>query len=189
MAYTILKKQNLFLLLIFISSLSLYAHPHMKIQAYSYNYFNENGLQGVYMQWEYDPMFSSQLIYNYDIDNNMEFSADEALELKIKYFDNIVDSNYYTYFYINDKLIENPEPVSFKAVIDKVDVVMILSFFVPLNITKTGYVDIRYGFNDKSQYTAFFIPQSSIRAKGEGYKLKKEHINQFGEITYSYKMK
>lgn len=188
MAHNFLKKQHLLLLFIFFSIVGLYAHPHMKVQVYSYNYFNNSGLQGVYMQWEYDPMFSSQLIYNHDLNNDMIFSESETEELKSKYFDNIVDSGYYSYFSINDKIIDNPTPVSFKAVIDKDDEVLILSFFVPLNIFESGNVDIKYGFQDKTQYTAFFIPQSNIRTKGEGFTLKHEHINKFGEITYSYKM-
>ncbi|MGL1894296.1 MAG: DUF1007 family protein [Spirochaetaceae bacterium] len=188
MANIILKKHFLLIALFVISTISLYAHPHMKIQAYSYNYFNDSGLQGVYMQWEYDPMISSQLIYNYDINGDMTFSESEIEEFKTKYFENIVDSGYYTYFEIDGKTLINPEPVSFKAVIDKEDEVIILSFFVPLNLSKKGYVDIRYGFNDNTQYTAFFIPHSKVRTKGDGFKLIKEYVNQFGEITYSYKM-
>ncbi len=42
MANTILKKLLLVIILISIGSIELFAHPHMKVLAYSYNYFNDD---------------------------------------------------------------------------------------------------------------------------------------------------
>ena len=190
MAFNFLTKRTLLVVLLFLLSFNIiYAHPHMTIQAYSYNYFNDKGLMGVYLQWEYDPMFSSQLIYNYDVDQNMEFSESEIGELKLSYFDNIVDSNYYTYFKLDNKKISNPEPVSFKAVIDKEDEVIVMSFYIPLNIDYQGNQQLTYGYEDKTQYTAFYIPQRELWNKGDNFNISKKHINRLGEVKLTFSEK
>ncbi|OQY36263.1 MAG: hypothetical protein B6229_10540 [Spirochaetaceae bacterium 4572_7] len=149
-------------------------------------YFNKDGLQGIYMQWEFDPMFSSQLIYNYDTDNNMIFSKSETADLKSKYFDMLVEGGYYTEIQIDSKKMKNPLPVSFKATIDKEDEILIMSFFVPLSIPYSSSTSMYYSVSDSTSYTSFFIPQKDLRLKGSDYKILKKHINQFGEISYTF---
>jgi len=186
MANTFLKRIIILTIFYLFLSSNIFAHPHITVQAYSYNFFNDKGLQGIYMQWEFDPMFSSQLLYNYDINEDMEFTAEETKELKEKYFNILVDGGYYTKIKINDKKISNPLPVSFKATVDKEDEVLIMSFFVPLNVPYSKNSSIYYSVSDDTSYTAFFIPQQNLRNKGTNFKITQKHINKFGEISYSF---
>jgi len=93
----------------------------LSISAYVHYYFDESGLIGFYIQWIFDPLFSSQIIYECDVDLDNSFSEEEVKQVGHYYFSHLVDYNYYIKLKIDDKKEPIAIPLNFNAEIDKDD--------------------------------------------------------------------
>jgi ABC-type uncharacterized transport system substrate-binding protein len=181
------KKLLLISMLLVMPVLQLKAHPHVSINAYTHYYFNESGLMGFYVQWIYDPMFSSQIIYECDIDMNNFFSPEEVEQVKTYYFSQLETWQYYLTLKIEGVEISVPEPLNFNAEIDVEDGVVMFSFYIPVakGFSASG-TRFMVNFTDPTNYVAFICPQRTISSVGETASISGIEINRFGIISFTF---
>ena len=183
-----MRKCIILLFLIMFPGVFIYAHPHMCISAYAHYYFDGSGLMGFYIQWIFDPLFSSQIIYECDVDLDNSFSEAEVKQVEHYYFSHLDDYNYYIKLKIDDKKEPMATPLNFSAEIDKDDDnVVIFTFYIPMNRSyQPGGASISVDFTDPTNYTAFICPQRSLSVVGDGEKISKVVINRLGTISFTY---
>ena len=181
-------KKFIVLLFVIFLPVSLSAHPHMSINAYAHYYFDQSGFMGCYIQWIFDPLFSSQIVYECDIDNNLSFSEDEIKQVENYYFSRLDDYNYYTELKIENRVEPLAVPVNFSAEIDTSDDnVVIFTFYVPVNHSyRSGGTRVSMDFADPTNYAAFICPQRSLSVYGNANKISKVVINRLGSISFTY---
>ena len=181
-------KKVLILLIVLIIPFAVFAHPHSTINAYAHYYFNEKGFTGFYIQWIFDPLFSSQIVYECDLDNNLTFSEEELKEVEAYYFSRLDKYNYYTKLRLNGKYVSLGVPSGFSAEIDTDDDnVVIFTFYVPVNKPyESGGTEMFMDFDDLTSYTAFICPQRSLSVNGEVNKISNVEINRLGSIIFTY---
>jgi len=182
-----MKKLFLILMLIILPA-AIFAHPHMSINAYAHYYFDKSGFTGFYIQWIFDPLFSSQIVYECDIDNNLFFSDEEIKEVEKYYFSQLDRYNYYTTLKINGSKQILGIPSNFSAVIDTDDDdVVIFTFFVPVDLSyENSGTELIMGFEDLTNYTAFICPQHKLSVYGEVNRISMVEINRLGSISFTY---
>lgn len=182
-----MKKILLLTVLILVPVISLFAHPHVNVNSYAHFYFDKEGLMGLYVQWVFDPLYSSQILYECDLDSNEEFSEDELTEVKDYYFSQLDQYNYYLSLAVNRKKIPLPEPSNFSAQVDRDDEVVVFTFFLPLKEEfAPGGTDIMVDFVDPTNYTAFTCAQRSLSLNGDTERVDNVVINRLGSIEFTF---
>lgn len=88
---------------IFISFSIIYSHPHMQILNRSVFDFKDDKIVGVWLEWEFDTYFSSDIIMTYDLDSSGDFNKKEIEDIYNNAFIALKDSNYFTYIRTGDK--------------------------------------------------------------------------------------
>lgn len=181
-------KKLIILLFALLLPVSLFAHPHSTINAYAHYYFDQSGFMGFYVQWIFDPLFSSQIVYECDVDNDLSFSDKELKQVEAYYFSRLDDYNFYTELRIEERKEPLGIPVNFNAEIDTDDDnVVIFTFYVPVNRPyKSGGTRVIVDFTDHTNYTAFICPQRTLSVYGDANKISKIIINRLGTISFTY---
>ena len=108
---------------------SVYTHPHTFIDTKVECEFDSEGLKGFWINWTFDPMFTSQLLMDYDLDRNNSFSKDEVLDVEENAFSNLINYYYFVYITENKKTFRPEEVTDFNAEITGNDI--IYRFFIP----------------------------------------------------------
>lgn len=108
------------------------AHPHVFITKQAILYFDKTGLTGIRNIWEFDEIFSSTVIDEYDRNHNGLFEGAEKKDIYNSAFINIRDFNYYTYVIHNKESIRHEKDINFIPRIE--DDCLIYEFTIPLNI-------------------------------------------------------
>ena len=169
---------------------SVYAHPHVFLDAGLTYVFSEKGLEGIQMKWVFDDMYSRTILFDYDIDENMKFSRDEIETIEEESFSNLRNFAYFTYIRQGDEDFKAEEAKNFKAEVSSGRVSF--NFFIPykcgssclastLETTvydETYFTDITY---IKSSPVSFLTPKGYICS----YSIEddREHSYYFGELT------
>jgi ABC-type uncharacterized transport system substrate-binding protein len=124
-----IKKGLIISALLLIVSIKGYAHPHTFIDAEIECEFTASGLKGFWINWTFDPMFTSSIIMDYDLDRNGVFSEEEILDIEENAFSNLINYNYFIYITENRKTFRPEEVSDFYASIKGEDI--LYRFFVP----------------------------------------------------------
>ena len=173
-------------MLLFTSALAS-AHPHIISMIYPHIYFDEKGMSGFYLQWIYDPVYSSQIIYDVDTDMNMDLDSTEQEMAREDFFSVLQSEDWFMTVLVNGEKQIIPEPVNFSAQIDKLDETIMFTFYIPLSVPyESSATEVNIEFTDPSQYTAFKIPVESLKANGTQATIDSVDINYWGIIDYSF---
>lgn len=164
------------------------AHPHSSINAFAHYYFDESGFMGFYIQWIYDPLYSSQIVYECDLNEDYFFSPEELKQVQSYYFSRLDSYNYYTKLQIDHKPVPLGLPVNFSAVIDTSDDnVVIFTFYIPVNYPYSSKgTSVFIDFTDPTGYSTFICPQRSLSVNGEVAQINEVEINRLGSIFFTY---
>lgn len=141
------------------------SHPHVFITGRTVFVFDRNRLTGMEVQWEFDPMFSSQIITSCDKNSDGRFDAVENGEVKAGFFQNLKNFDYFTQVWVNNIFKRTTAVTGFQAAIngDKVS----YTFFIPLNIPLgSGEISVKAAFSDSSSFVAFTAPARAITVRG-----------------------
>ena len=111
------------------TAVSLYSHPHTFIDTKAECEFDSSGLKGFWINWTFDPMFTSQLLTDYDLDRNNVFSKEEISDIEINAFSNLINFYYFAYITENKKTFRPETVTDFSAEIKGKDI--IYRFFIP----------------------------------------------------------
>ncbi|MFH1429057.1 MAG: DUF1007 family protein, partial [Candidatus Margulisiibacteriota bacterium] len=105
------------------------AHPHMWINADPIFVFSNSGLEEVKVTWNFDGLFSEQVVVECDKNHNGYFEPDEKLLLKKNYFDTMADYQYLTKISLNGKPYKDTiSAANFDGYIDPVKKTIVYSF-------------------------------------------------------------
>lgn len=174
---------NFFLLIL----MPLSAHPHIISVIYPYIYFDETGMTGFYIQWYYDPIFSSQIIYDVDADMNLELDEYEETEARNILFSMLDRESWFMTIDVNDEKVSVPEPMNFSVDIDKEDETLMFTYYIPLPLEyRDEGINVKIEFTDPSQYTAFKILVKELEPIGWNACLNSVEINYSGIVAFNF---
>ncbi len=133
------------------TSTSVTAHPHVFMDTQVEFRFGEKGLEGFWVEWLFDEIFSAGIKMDFDLDYNNAFSEPEIKELEKGAFSNLKNYDYFTYVTVGDDKHPVREVSSFHAELRKNR--LVYRFFVPYTV----HADIkartlRVAVYDKSFY-------------------------------------
>ncbi len=171
--------------LLIVPASSLFAHPHAFVDSIITFQFEEKYLEGFWIEWTFDKLFSAEAIMEFDLDRDGVFNKKEeesitkgALTLK--------EFGYFTYITYSGKTRMVTSVENFKASIN--DHRLIYRFFIPLRLPKeNGKSKLVIAIYDKVFYADFdFTDPKPVRLTGSDftqchYELKKSRL----KISYN----
>ncbi len=83
--------------LFFCLSQLTWAHPHMFIKAKHGLITNPSGVTGLQVEWEFDQVFSQQIVMSFDTNKNGKFESEEIKAIREGAFSNLKNYHYFTY--------------------------------------------------------------------------------------------
>ena len=108
-----------FIISIFYFPSPLPAHPHIFIDSSVTFLFRHNRLEGIRLDWTFDPVFSSSIIQDYDTDKNQRFDAAEVAAIKDEAFSSVAEYHYFSHLKVNKKIIKISRVKNFSVRIGK----------------------------------------------------------------------
>ncbi len=132
------------------------AHPHVFITQRLNVVFDDQGLAGIRVGWEFDDMFAAMIAEDHDLNRNGTLEPAEVLAVKEKAFAFIAEYNYFTFI-----KIEN-QPFAVKYVRDFTaslkDHRLAYEFLIPCHVTAVNqFKKISVASYDPSYYTAIMF--------------------------------
>ena len=165
---------------------SLPAHPHVFLDTQVKFEFGEKGLEGFWVEWLFDEIFTAAIKMDFDSDYNNAFSESEIKELEKGAFSNLINYDYFTYITIEDKTHPVREVNSFHAELRNNR--LVYRFFVPYQVdADKKNRTLRVGVYDKSFYCDIaFQKRQPVQLKGgEPFKISHK-IQQDEDHIISY---
>jgi len=131
-------KKILLLLLFFIFS-SYYAesHPHIFIKTGVTVCFSNNTINKLKIEFEFDKVFSQELLQTFDKNKNKIFDESEIKNIEEKAFSNLVNYNYFIYITDNEKKITSDNIANFTSSYKDGVVTYYFEIITNINITET----------------------------------------------------
>ncbi|OJF76734.1 MAG: hypothetical protein BKP49_06065 [Treponema sp. CETP13] len=126
-----MKKTYIAIILCIIPATSLFAHPHVFIKNSSEFVFKENKLDGVWETWEFDRVFSADIISWLDVNQDGDFSADESIQVYNNAFINLQHYYYYTFIRQGNERTNPASVTKFRS--HAKDGIMTYTFYIDLS--------------------------------------------------------
>jgi ABC-type uncharacterized transport system substrate-binding protein len=154
-------KQVLYLIL-FLNVLCMgsdvIAHPHVFIVQRLSIVFDNQGLAGFRVEWNFDDMFSSMIATDYDKNQNSTLEPAEVAVVKEKVFSYIAEYDYFIFVKIDGQSFKVKWIKNFNAVLKNGK--LSYHFFVPCHVKAHKlFKQIVIAAYDPSYYTAIFFAQ------------------------------
>ena len=193
-----IKKICLILMILLLPVLTSHSHPHVFLYTTVEGFFDENGLAGFHIYWQFDEMFSTLRINEYDRNGNGEFEKNELQALKKGAFDNLKKSDYFCHVSIGGKEFKVQYVTDFHAWIK--DSIVYYSFRVPCHVKAYELEKtVKLSIYDPSFYCSVFLTDNPVSFKNTqtfdtGYSVErnKQKAYYYGqvypeEITITFK--
>lgn len=107
----------------------VFSHPHMFIDTEITFLFGPGELQGFWVEWYFDEMFTASIRLDYDFNRNSHFEAEEVREIRDNAFVNLQHYHYFITIFHNKGVHEVAEVGDFSAWLE--DDRLVYRFFVP----------------------------------------------------------
>ncbi len=147
-------RKQLFAIMIFFWAVvqGMSAYPHVLITNRLTLIFDETGLKGIGVSWDFSDVFSAMIKQNFDLDRS-GFLDDSEIKLVEKgAFSNLKNFNYFTLLEVNGKVQQFGAPVKFHARLDEGQVYY--SFFIPFEVkAKKRKTELRISMRDETYYS------------------------------------
>jgi ABC-type uncharacterized transport system substrate-binding protein len=135
---------------------AVHAHPHVFIVQRLDVVFNEKGLAGIKVRWQFDDMFASMIAEDYDLNRNGKFEPGEVQKIKEEAFSFIAEHSYFTFINIDNKPFQIKWIRDFNAILENRQ--LVYEFLVPCHVTATAeFKSVTVASYDPSYYTAIFF--------------------------------
>ena len=121
------------ILCLFTASKIVQAHPHTFINQKIKVVFDDKGVAGFNIWWEFDEMFASMIVGDYDSNNNNVLEKNEVAVIKEKAFSYLSNFNYFIFIKIDNKVFDVKFIKDFFAKIKNKK--LIYEFFVPCHVS------------------------------------------------------
>lgn len=133
-------------------------HPHVFIDQRIEIVFDEKGLAGFKLEWEFDEMFSSMITGDYDKNRNRHLEPDEIATIKKEAFSYLSNYDYFVFVEIDGTPFQVRFVKDFSAALTKNK--LTYTFFVPCHVAaRPDYRHIVVATFDPSYYTAIFFAE------------------------------
>ena len=126
-----MKKTAILLFLVCTLAVGLVAHPHMFLDTRLELDLEENRVIGVELTWWFDPMFSTGIIADYDMNSDGIFDAQEIKHIYDYAFSNLETYEYFTYLTTGEKSYVPAKIKNFNARVE--DGTLIYNFYIPFD--------------------------------------------------------
>lgn len=134
------------------------AHPHVFIVQRLNIVFDNKGLAGFWVEWNFDDMFSNMIATDYDKNQNSTLEPAEVAEVKEKAFSYIAEYDYFIFVKIDGQSFKVKWIKNFNAVLKNGK--LSYHFFVPCHVKAHKlFKQIVIAAYDPSYYTAIFFAQ------------------------------
>ena len=161
------------ILFLLSASRIVHAHPHTFINQKIKIVFDDKGVAGFNIWWEFDEMFASMIIGDYDANKNQVLENNEVAVIKEKAFSYLSNFNYFIFIKIDNKVFNVKFVKDFFAKIQ--DKKLIYEFFVPCHVRAVENAKhMVVATYDPSYYSALFFSEQEgvVLDDSKGY-LKK----------------
>lgn len=142
------------------SILCAQAHPHVFAKTALEFEFSGNQCLGVWVQWEFDQMFSLSMLQPVDANRNGKLEEDEVKALYDYGFKNLENYGYFVYIRVGEKRYHPRRVESFTAWMN--GMLMNYRFFVPLERDTLG-LSFHIAIFDSSFYTAISFKEPAVQ--------------------------
>lgn len=150
--------------LFFTPAAELWAHPHVFIFSAVVVAFDENGLSGFDIRWQFDEMFSSMIFLDYDKNGNRQFESSEIATIQKEAFANLRKFDYFTHIKINGKPFKAQFVTDFSAQIKKDK--LIYRFFIPCHVQAIETIKtVKLAIYDQTFYSSVFLIDNPVAYK------------------------
>ena len=170
----------------FIPINNLSAHPHVFIDTSVTVVFDQKGITGFRIEWEFDEMFSAMIIQDFDEDYDSSFSSAEIENIEQNAFSNLKNFHYFTYISWKGGEYDGKKIEDFYAAIS--GGTLIYRFFVPCRISAVDKEkEVKVWVYDDSYYCDVgYAENAPVNIEGaEGYNLRYEIVKD-ESIEYYY---
>lgn len=142
------------------------AHPHVWINAVATFVFADRLLVGVRHRWEFDELFSSMIIEDYDVDGDGSFDVTEIASVRENAFSNLRDYDYFTHMRLGGSRQPLTEVSEFTARVE--EGVLVYEFTLPLPAPIDPDADgFALGVYDPEYYVELLLdPDDPVRFEG-----------------------
>jgi ABC-type uncharacterized transport system substrate-binding protein len=135
------------------------AHPHVFIAQRLNIVFDDKGLAGFRVEWNFDEMFSNMIAVDYDQNHNSTLEPGEVAIVKEKAFSYIAEYDYFVFVKIDGRPFKVRFIKNFNAVLE--DGRLSYRFFVPCHVkANKSFKQIIIATYDPSYYTAIFFARN-----------------------------
>lgn len=136
---TFTKHRFILIGLLFIAQF-LSAHPHTFLDMQIAVETSSKGIEGFTVRWKFDYVFSVETIYESDLDQDGQFSAEELDDLEYMAFNNLEYFHYFTFIYTNGKEFLPTKYEDFRAEIE--GDTLVYYFFIPHQVAFSELDDL-----------------------------------------------
>ncbi len=140
-----------------------FGHAHVFIDYKVHACINEKGLEGVYVNWTFDRMFTQFIQKEFDTDSDNKLSKSEQTAIFKKFNSDYGKNDYFSVIKVDGKNYSIPKPTNFSARIEKGKGVVAYTFYLPLKLDAASKKkEVQVYFFDPVIYVAFTIMPKDI---------------------------
>ncbi|MBU1340488.1 MAG: DUF1007 family protein [Proteobacteria bacterium] len=145
-----------------------WSHPHVFIAQNLKIVFDEKGMTGFNVCWEFDDMFSTMICDDHDKNKNKILEDAEVASIRETAFSYIAEFNYFIYVKIDGKPFQVKYVTDFSARLEKGK--LIYEFFIPCHVSAVKNLKrINIASYDPTYYSAiYFIEQHPYEINNNG---------------------
>ncbi len=150
----------LLVLVLFSASSPAFAHPHLFVDNKLTFMFDESGLAGMLVEWKFDDMYSSGIIYDFDNGDGV-FSKQENALLKRDNFSNLKKYDFFLEVVIDSSPFKVVFVQDFEASINNGR--LVYRFFVPCHVSAGQHTKtIHVGVVDETNFVAITTQKEDV---------------------------
>lgn len=149
--------------LIFLGIQLCFGHAHVFIDYQVHACINEQGLEGVFINWTFDRMFTQFIQKEFDKNNDQKLDKNEQAAIFKKFNLDYGKIDYFTVIKVDGKNYSIPKPTRFSARMIKNVGKVAYTFFLPLKLDAAKKeTKVQLSFFDPVIYVAFTIMPKDV---------------------------
>ncbi|MFO7731375.1 MAG: DUF1007 family protein [Spirochaetia bacterium] len=181
-----MKRYILISLLWMILGIPLWAHPHMFIDSQVTAVFNQDELQGFWVEWRFDQMFTASIRMDYDRNRDGDFNDREVQMIEENAFRNLENYNYFTSIYRDGQEYQVDRVEQFDAWME--DERLFYRFFIPHTLSLSEQEQrVKVVIFDETFFSDIaYKEQDPVSIEGREFVSAKARIQKNRDAAISY---
>lgn len=152
-----------------LAPLILSAHPHVWVDMRAELVLGATAWEGVWAEWRFDPLMSSLVLQDTDLNRNRRFEPAELRRVEEGYFRNLENFGYFVFAWADDRPLSVGRPRDFSARMDGEK--LVYRFFYPLNhpLPRGRASTLRFSMYDETYYADLgFVRSEPVKITASG---------------------